>query len=287
MLVTFRSAPMLALLFAVAAAPALSAAAPAGEDPVVARVDGVELHRSDVEAAIGGLPPQAQKVPMDKLYPILLDRLVDGALITEAARKAHLENDPQVQRQIKRDEDRIIEETYLRRAIDKAATEDKLKADYQTLVKKQGGEQEVHARHILVKTEDEAKSIIGQLEKGGDFAALAKKYSTDPGGAGNGGDLGYFGRNDMVPAFAEAAFSTPVGQYTKKPVKTQFGWHVIQVLDRRAKPAPSFEQARPQLRNDIAHQVIESTIVSLRKNAKIETFDINGKPLPAAKPAAK
>jgi peptidyl-prolyl cis-trans isomerase C len=281
----FFSAPISAPLALVAglvlagAAFAAGPPAPAG-DPVVARVNGQVLHRSDVDAARQSLPPQAQQMPMEKLYPILLDRMVDNVLVTEAGRAQHLEQDPQVQEQLKRDEDQLIERAYLQRAIDKAATPDALKAKYQQWVKEKPPEEEVHAAHILVKSEDEAKSIIAQLEKGADFAALAKKYSTDPSGSSNGGDLGWFGKNDMVPEFADAAFATPKGQFTKTPVKTQFGWHVIEVLDRRTKAAPSFEEAQPQLREMIARDVIAAQLAELRKGAKIETFGLDGKPMP-------
>jgi len=278
----FSALPALVVGLALAGA-ALAANPPApAADPVVARVDGVELHRSDVDAAKNALPPQAQQMPMEKLYPLLLDRLVDNALVTAAGRKQHLDQDPEVQRQLKRDEDQLVERAYLERAIDKATTPQALQAKYQVWIKQKGPEEEVHARHILVKSEDEAKSVIGQLEKGGDFGDLAKKYSTDPAGA-SGGDLGWFGRNDMVPEFAEAAFSTPKGQFTKKPVKTQFGWHVIEVIDKRTKAAPSFDEAQPELRNLIARDVIAAQLAQLKKGAKIETFGLDGKPLPPAK----
>ncbi|HEY3697131.1 MAG TPA: hypothetical protein VGL30_15915, partial [Phenylobacterium sp.] len=120
---------------------------------VVARVDGTELHLSDLEAAQQSLPPQVQKMPLAQIYPMLLDRLVDGMLITEAARKAHLDQDPEVQLRLKRYEDRLIQEAYLNKAIKAAETEDQLKARYQTFAKDKAGHEEVHARHILVKTE--------------------------------------------------------------------------------------------------------------------------------------
>src|SRR5215469_563914 len=139
-------------------------------NPIVARVDGIELHLADVEAAQQALPPQAQKLSLEQIYPMLLDRLVDGALITEAGRKEHLDQDPDVQTRLKRYEDRLIQEAYIGRAIKSAESEDKLKARYQVFVKEKTGHGEVHARHILVKTEAEAKSIIAELDNGADFA---------------------------------------------------------------------------------------------------------------------
>jgi peptidyl-prolyl cis-trans isomerase C len=262
-----------------------SALAPSPLPPpntVVARVDGTELRLSDVEAAQQNLPPQAQKLPLDQIYPMLLDRLVDGMLITEAGRKEHLEQNPELQVRLKRYEDRLIQEAYLNQAIKAAETEDQLKARYQTFAKDKAGKEEVHAQHILVKTEDEAKSVIAELDKGADFGELAKKYSTDP-SASSGGDLGYFGHDDMVKAFTDAAFALPKGQYTKTPVKTEFGWHVIKVEDRRAGKPPSFEEAREQLSRDLAHEIIDAKLQGLRGAAKIEEFGLDGKPLPATK----
>jgi peptidyl-prolyl cis-trans isomerase C len=267
------------------APPTTSAPAPSPLPPpntVVARVDGTELHLSDVEAAQQNLPPQAQKLPLEQIYPMLLDRLVDGMLITEAGRKEHLEQDPELQVRLKRYEDRLIQEAYLNQAIKAAETEDQLKARYQTFAKDKAGREEVHAQHILVKTEDEAKSVIAELDKGADFGELAKKYSTDP-SASSGGDLGYFGHDDMVKAFTDAAFALPKGQYSKTPVKTEFGWHVIKVKDRRAGKPPSFEEAREQLSRDLAHEIIDAKLQNLRGAAKIEEFGLDGKPLPTTK----
>jgi peptidyl-prolyl cis-trans isomerase C len=251
-------------------------------DTVVARIDGTELHLSDVEAAQQNLPPQAQKLPLDQIYPALLDRLVDGALLTEAGRKDHLDREPEVQLRLKRFEDRLIQEAYLNRAVKQGETEDRLKARYQTFVKEKAGREEVRARHILVKTEAEAKQVIAELDKGADFVSLAKKYSTDT-GADAGGDLGYFGHDDMVAAFADAAFAVPAGQYTRAPVKTEFGWHVIKVEDRRLAKPPSFDEAREELGQALAHDIIDAKLKELRSTARIETFGLDGKPLPAGK----
>ncbi len=248
---------------------------------VVARVDGTELHLADVEAAQQSLPPQAQKLPLAQIFPVLLDRLVDGMLITEAGRKEHLDQDPEVQQRLKRYEDRLIQEAYLSRAIKAAETEDQLKARYQTFAKEKAGREEVHARHILVKTEAEAKSVIGELDKGADFSELAKKDSTDPGGS-SGGDLGYFGHDDMVKEFADAAFALPAGQYTKAPVKSEFGWHVIKVEDHRVSTPPSFEEARQEITQLVAHDVVDTKLKELRGAAKIETYGLDGKPLPSS-----
>jgi peptidyl-prolyl cis-trans isomerase C len=142
-------------------------------------------------------------------------------------------------------------------------------------------EEEVHARHILVPTEDEAKAIEAELKKGADFAALAKEKSKDP-GAADGGDLGYFTKDQMVPEFSEAAFKLDKGQISD-PIHTQFGWHIIKVEDKRTKPTPTFDQVKVQLENYVAHRAQAELVDSLRKSAQIERLD---KPAPAPDPSA-
>jgi peptidyl-prolyl cis-trans isomerase C len=260
-------------------APAANAGVPPG-DTVVARVNGATLRLADVEAAQKTLPPQMQNVPLAQIYPALLDHMIDGMLVVDAARQEHLDQSPEVQRRLKLIEDRLLQQAYVEELVKTAESDDKLKAGYQKLIQQKPAQDEVHARHILVKTEAEANSIIDQLNKGADFATLAKKYSKDP-GAASGGDLGYFTRDDMVPAFAAAAFSLKPGQYTKTPVKTEFGWHVILVVDRRVKAPPSFDQARPDLTRALTRDVVQAKLKELRSEAKVEAFGLDGKPLAA------
>jgi peptidyl-prolyl cis-trans isomerase C len=285
---TLTSAAIFAAPVAYAAGPASvppAAAAGAGlppADTVVARVNGDELTLADIEAAQQSLPQEAQKMPLAQIYPMLLDRMVDGMLVAEAGRKEHLDQSPQVQRRFKLLQDRLIQQAYIEQLLKSTETDAQLKAGYQKYIQEKPAREEVHARHILVKTQAEAQSVIDQLNKGADFAALAKKYSTDP-AAASGGDLGYFSRDDMVPAFSAAAFALQPGQYTKTPVKTEFGWHVILVVDRRTKQPPSFEEAREQVSHMLARDLIEAKVKELRGAAKIETFGLDGKPLATAK----
>jgi peptidyl-prolyl cis-trans isomerase C len=249
-------------------------------DPVVARVNGKELHRSDVESAQKSLPAQVQQMPIEQIYPLLLDQMVNGMVVAEAGRKEKLDQDPEVKRRLAHYEDQLIQQAYIHREVEKASSEDKLKARYADYVKNYKPKEEVSARHILVAKEDEAKAVIKELDKGADFAELAKKHSTDPAGQ-NGGELGFFSRDDMVPEFSEAAFKLKKGEYTKEPVKTQFGWHVIKVEDRRTTSAPSFDEAKEELQDQITRDVVTSKVSELRKNAKVETFALDGSPLPA------
>jgi peptidyl-prolyl cis-trans isomerase C len=260
------------------AAAASAQTTPAPTDPVVARVNGVELHRSDVLGAQKSLPAQMQQMPIEQIYTPLLDQLVTGALITAAGRQAKLADDPEVKKRTARAQDRAIQEVYVNGVVEKAATDDVLHKRYEQFVKDHPPKEEVSARHILVEKEDQAKAVIAELNKGADFATLAKEKSTDP-AKDNGGDLGYFSRADMVPEFADAAFKLKKGEYTKEPVHSQFGWHVIKLEDRREAPAPTFEESKDEMTNEIAREVVGDKIKELRGNAKIEMFALDGSPL--------
>lgn len=257
---------------------------PAGaDDPILAKVNDRVLKRSDILAALGGLPPQVQQMPMATVYPILLDRLIEQQLIAAAGRAAHLENDPTVKKRVADFEDRSIEEAYLRQETASRTTDAELRARYEKSLKDSPAQEEIHARHILVKTEAEAIEIIAALKKGGDFVELAKAKSTD-GSAKEGGDLGFFGHDDMVPEFADAAFALKPGEITQTPVKTQFGFHVIKLEERRKSAPPSFEDSKPQIAQDLQLELTNQILDKLKGGAKIERFDFDGKPLPAPTP---
>jgi len=155
-----------------------------------------------------------------------------------------------------------------------AVSDDALHQTYDDAVKSGGSPEEVHARHILVEKEDEAKEIIEQLKNGGDFATLAKEKSKDP-GASEGGDLGYFTKDQMVPEFAEVAFKMYPGQLSN-PVKTQFGWHIIKVEDKRTKQPPQFETVKGQIEAFLTRKAQTEFIAKLRQSAKIERLDKAG-----------
>ena len=144
------------------------------------------------------------------------------------------------------------------------------------------GEEEVHARHILVETEDEAKAILEQIKGGADFAALAKEKSKDP-GAADGGDLGYFTKDQMVPEFAEVAFKMYPGQLSN-PVKTQFGWHLIKVEDKRQRPVPELEAIKEQIDAYLVRRAQSEYVAKLRQTAKIDRLDAPRAPPPMMAP---
>ncbi len=252
-----------------------------GADPVVARVDGTDIHRTDVLATLQSLPPQVQQMQVAQIYPLLLERMIDGKLLASAAHSQHLESDPEVMKKVAQFQERTLQETYLTRSMKDKLTDDALKQRYQQSVKDNPPQDEVHARHILVATEAEARQIIAELKKpGADFAAVAKAKSTD-GSAREGGDLGFFIKGDMVPEFSAAAFALKPGEITPEPVKTQFGWHVIKVEERRTQPVPSFEDSKDQLRTDASQELAGQLVNELKGKAKVERFGLDGKPLAA------
>jgi len=270
-------------LAAVLAVPA--ATLRAQDDPVIARANGVDIRQSDLAFAdeeIGGNVP-AQMTPEQK-REYLITYITDVIVLAQAAEQQRLSDKPEVQRQVAFERNKVLMEALLRNAGKAALTDDAMHKVYDEAVKKMTNEEEVHARHILVASEDEAKAIVAQLKGGADFAAIAKEKSKDP-GAANGGDLGYFTKDQMVPEFAEAAFKLDKGQISD-PVHTQFGWHIIKVEDKRTKPTPSFDQVKGQIENFVAHRAQAELVDNLRKTAKIERLDQPAAPNPMLNPAA-
>jgi peptidyl-prolyl cis-trans isomerase C len=282
LIVALASLPLAGTAWAQTAPPAPAPAAapapaPAG-DPIVAKVGGEVIHLSEVREAMAGLPPQAQSMPPQTLFPYVLDQLIDSHILIQAAKKAGLEKDPAVHRQAAAAADRVLQNAFLHREVDPAVTDAALKAIYDKEVAGKPGEPEVHARHILVPDEATAKKVVEALKKGGDFAALAKEYSKDPGAAAQGGDLGFFKKGDMVPEFAAAAFALKDGEYTQTAVHTQFGWHVIQVIEHRQAPAPTFEESRDELRQKVVSEIVQAAIAKAKAGVAVEKFNMDGTP---------
>jgi peptidyl-prolyl cis-trans isomerase C len=269
---------VLSLGAAAAMAQTTPATPPAG-DPVVAVVNGKTLKRSDVVASAQTLPAQYRN-QVDQLFPQLVDRLIDITLMVDEGRKQNLQNDPDVKAIVAQYEDEAIRQVLLKRFLAGKITDADLKKRYDAEVAKVPPTEELKASHILVKTEDEAKDIIKQLEGGADFAKLAKEKSTDTGSGANGGDLGYFGDGDMVPEFYAAANKLKKGEFTKDPVKSQYGWHVILLTDRRTKEAPKFEEVKDQIKDELTQELVAAWLTDLHKAAKIQKFGPDGKPLP-------
>jgi peptidyl-prolyl cis-trans isomerase C len=267
-------------------APQNAPAAAASGDPVVARVNGTALHRSQLQVLQALLPPEIQKQPMEQLYPRLVNQLVNITLVAQAARKDKLADDPTVKTRIEFATDQVLEQAYFGAMMKKEISEAKLHARYEQYIKSSPNQEQVEARHILVPSEEEAKAVIAELNKGADFATVARDKTTDAAGKASGGDLGWFSRQDMVKEFADAAFKLKKGEYTKTPVKTQFGWHVIKLEDRREGTPPTYEQMAPKLAQEMAQEVGNARLKELASASKIEVFRPDGSPIPPQPPAA-
>jgi len=261
---------------AIAAMPLLAtpvhAQSQGGGDTVVASVDGTKIYASDVVALYQGLPDRYRQVPVAQIADQLLERLIDQTVLANAARKAGLDKSSAIARRIKMLTDGVLQQAYIEANIGARLSDEMLKEEYRKRVAAQSTDDEIRARHILLKTEAEAKKIIAELQKGADFAEAAKKHSTGPSGA-KGGDLGFFSKGMMVPEFQDAAFAMKDGEISKAPVKTQFGWHIIKVEERRKSDPPSFDQMAAELRRDMSQQAYQSIIAEQRQQAKIEKTD--------------
>ena len=258
-----------------------SALAQTDADPVLAKVNGQAIHFSDLKAAAETLPPQARTMPPQQLYPMLLDQLIDAQALLVEAKKTGLDKDPDVQRTMQFAQDRALETSLLSKVVRPQTTDDAVKARYDEQYAGKAGETEVHARHILVADEATAKKIIVDLKKGGDFAALSKQYSKDPGAAQQGGDLGFFKKGDMVPEFADTAFALKDKEIASVPVKTQFGWHVIQTLEHRTAEPQSFDQVRDELRQSMVQAAVQKELAEARSAVTVERFNMDGSTLKA------
>jgi peptidyl-prolyl cis-trans isomerase C len=249
-------------------------------NPVLAKVNGAEIRQSDVALAEEELGPSlAQMDPATKKENVLAF-LIDMKIVAKAAEDKKVENNEDFKKRLAFTRNRLLMDSLLATEGKAATTDEAMKKVYEDASKQITGEQEVHARHILVETEDEAKAIEEELKKGADFAELAKKKSKDP-GASDGGDLGFFTKDQMVPEFSTVAFSLEPGKISD-PVKSQFGWHVIKVEEKRNRKAPDFDQVRAQIETYVTRKAQADYVAKLRADAKVERMD-----QAAADPAAK
>src|ERR1700737_380371 len=261
-------------------------------NPVLAKVNGTEIRQSDVALAEEELGPSlAQMDPATKKDNVL-SFLIDMKIVAKAAEDKKVENNEDFKKRMAFTRSRLLMDSLLATEGKAATTDEAMKKVYEEASKQITGEQEVHARHILVETEDEAKAIKAELDKGGDFAELAKKKSKDP-GASDGGDLGFFHKGQMVPEFSAVAFALEPGKISD-PVKSQFGWHIIKVEEKRSRKAPEFEQVKAQTETYVTRKAQADYVAKLREAAKVERMDkpeetaksdVKPDAAPAAKPA--
>jgi peptidyl-prolyl cis-trans isomerase C len=259
-----------------------SSTKPAAADPVVARINGVEVRESDIALAEEDVGAEMQAPSPEAKREHLIAYLADIIMVTQAADEKKLADNPDFKRRLAFLRNKLLMGFGLQEETKAALTDEALHRTYEEAVKSVGDQEEVRARHILVETEDEAKAILEQIKAGADFATLAKEKSKDP-GAADGGDLGWFSKEQMVPQFAEVAFKMYPGQVSN-PVKTQFGWHIIKLEDRRTKQPPEFEKVREQIEAFLARKAQTEYIAKLRQAAKVERLDKPPQQPPASPP---
>ena len=271
--------------FALVLAAGLAVVGPAAaEDKVLAKIDGQPITDADVAQMSATMAAQLAQIPEDMRKRAVLDRLIDLRLIAVAATKAGLDQSPSFKSRMEQVRAQLLLSEYVKTKVEAEATPAKLKDRYDRDVAAFDPPEEMHARHILVKTEDEAKAIIADLAKGGDFAKIAEEKSQDPGSAKQGGDLGFFSAGDMVPEFEKACQELKAGEITKAPVKSQFGFHVIKLEEKRKQPVPSLDQVKTEVKQAVVAEIFTAQLEALKKAAKIEIDEAALKP--ADKPAA-
>jgi peptidyl-prolyl cis-trans isomerase C len=252
-------------------------------NPVLAKVNGAEIRQSDVAIAEEELGPSlAQMDPATKKDNVL-SFLIDMKIVAKAAEDKKVADREDFKTRLAFARNRLLMDNLLASEGKAATTDENMKKVYEDAAKQITGEAEVHARHILVETEAEAKAVQDELKKGADFAELAKKKSKDP-GAADGGDLGFFTKDQMVPEFSAVAFALEPGKISD-PVKSQFGWHIIKVEEKRNRKAPDFEQVKPQIETYVVRKAQADYVTKLREGAKVERMD-QAAATPDAKPDA-
>ncbi len=256
------------------ASPAVAQAPAAAPDKVLAKVDGAPITQRDVDLAIEDL---ADRLPRglegDQRRDYVVGFLIDLKLGARAADAAKLAESTEFKSRLSYFREKVLMDEFLTRESKKNVTPEAARKLYDETTKTMSPEAEVRARHILVEEEAEAKVAYERVTKGKeDFAKVAADLSRDPGSKTDGGDLGWFSKERMVQAFAEAAFKLDVGQISE-PVKTQFGWHVIKLEEKRLKPLPTFESVQKDIENYLVREGQQKIILSLREKGKIERLD--------------
>ena len=266
----------MAMIMAVAAQPMQALAQDQSQDTSleVLTINGQGYSLNLVGSIINQLPDNVRNQPIDVYYNSVIDDIVDTKLTANAAIESGLAENPLLKEIAERAYDRVIAEAWLNDALNSRINEDMINQSYNDLVADTESRTETRARHILLDSKDAAVDAIKRLDNGEDFADLAKELSTGPSGP-NGGELGYFRRGAMVPSFELASFQMDVGSYSKDPVQTQFGWHVIKVEDRRVADAPALADVRDQLRSSISVKIAGSIIADLRSKAEISRLSLD------------
>ena len=237
--------------------------------PIVANVNNEDISLETMIHAMNELPPEIQSQPFMSYYEDLLERVIDIKLFAQEGKKMKLDEEPSVRAAIDFVIEKVLMQAFLSKYVQENIKEENIKASYNNFIADETSREEIKASHILMDTESEAIDVINMLNNGDDFAELAKNKSTGPSGP-SGGDLGWFKRGQMVPPFEKAAFSLNKNEITQRPVQTQFGWHVIKIFDKRIPEAPSYENMKSKLVQDLERKIVSKKIQDLRNDALIE-----------------
>ncbi|MFD9900040.1 peptidylprolyl isomerase [Mesorhizobium sp. NPDC059025] len=258
-------------------ADAAAAPAPAPVDPnaVIATVDGKPITEADLTLAEGELSRQFAQLPAEQRRAAALSAAIEIKVLSAKAIADGLDKDPEFQRRVAFLQQRALHGELVEKEVVGKITDAEIRARYDKEIASQPPVNEVHARHILVKTKEEADAIVKKLDAGEDFQKLANENTKDPSGKTNGGDLGFFGPGQMVPEFEKAAMALEVGKYTKEPVQTQFGWHIIKLEDKRQQQPPAFDQVKDQAKSAVIRDKYFEAVKEARKAAKVEIPDEN------------
>lgn len=240
------------------------------DDAVVARVNGVDIKQSDLDFAASEVGPRLANYSPEDRKKVLLQYVIENELMAEAGQKDGLDKQTTFPARVKYHDRRALRDAFFDVSIVGAVSEDTAKKIYDEKIATMKPQQEIHARHILVATEEEAKKVKERLKNGEDFATVAKEVSKDSGT--EGGDLGFFTRGQMLKPFEDAAFALEVGQISD-PVQTQFGWHIIKVEEKRDQPLPTFDQVKDAIVAQLVQQKAQEVVTGLRDAAKIEVVD--------------
>jgi peptidyl-prolyl cis-trans isomerase C len=272
----------------------------AANDPVVAKVNGTDIRQSDLALAEEDVGQNIPAGTPEAKRDWLIKYVADMHILAKYAEAHKVPDTADFKRRLAFLRDKALMDLVLRDAGKAAVTNEAMRSVYDEAVKQMADEQEVHARHILFRVadandqnaskaaEEKAKAALARIRKGEDFATVAKALTDDPPGKQDGGDLGYFTKDQMVPEFSEVAFKLDKGQVSE-PVKTAFGWHIIKVEDKRKRQAPEFDQVKDQIETFVTRKAQIDLLNKLRAEAKIERLDKAAEPAspaPADKPAA-
>lgn len=290
---TLAALPLVALLAFSTALPAFAET----DSSVVAIVNGKKIERKDVEKAAQKLQTQVPQSDARALFPMAVESLINQQIIDDAAAKENIKDSAEFKKRLNALNEEIdaqkaalpveiARQMFVEKRIKEKVTDKAVKEEYNKFRLENEGKVELNAKHIIVQTKEEAEQIIKELNDGGKFDELAKQRSSGP-TANTGGDLGWFLREQMIPEFSDAAFKLKKGEWSKEPVKTKFGWHVIFVNDRRTREIPTFEQVKEAVRNKLMQESVGEVIKGLRTKAKVEMFDDKGRPLNFPAPVPK